>query len=129
MVYVLAGVLAVGIILIFVALASEGAVDPVQARLTQLGNVQARNLEELELQQPFSERTLRPLVARLSRAGSRLSSASSSTLEKGLSCAISSFRPAIEGLPYAFQNSEQNTSEKHGRSRTPGAPVPVRRSG
>ena len=31
--------------------------------------MQARNLEELELQQPFSERTLRPLVARLSRMG------------------------------------------------------------
>jgi hypothetical protein len=52
MLYVLAGVLAVGIILIFVALAGERSVDPVQARLSQLGNVQARNLEELELQQP-----------------------------------------------------------------------------
>ena len=88
MVYVLAGVLAVGIILIFVALASEGAVDPVQARLTQLGNVQARNLEELELQQPFAERTLRPLVGRLSRTGRRLSSASSAeTAEKRLALA------------------------------------------
>ena len=88
MVYVLAGVLAVGIMLVFVALASGGSVDPVQARLTQLGNVQARNLEELELQQPFSERTLRPLVGRLSRAGSRLSSASSTeTAEKRLALA------------------------------------------
>ena len=88
MVYVLAGVLAVGIILIFVALASEGSVDPVQARLTQLGNVQARNLEELELQQPFAERTLRPLVGRLSRTGRRLSSASSAeTAEKRLALA------------------------------------------
>jgi tight adherence protein C len=88
MVYVLAGVLAVGIILIFVALASEGAVDPVQARLTQLGNVQARNLEELELQQPFAERTLRPLIGRLSRTGRRLSSASSAeTAEKRLALA------------------------------------------
>ena len=88
MVYVLAGVLAVGIILIFVALASEGSVDPVQARLSQLGNVQARNLEELELQQPFAERTLRPLVGRLSRTGRRLSSASSAeTAEKRLALA------------------------------------------
>jgi tight adherence protein C len=88
MVYVLAGVLAVGIILIFVALASEGPVDPVQARLTQLGNIQARNLEELELQQPFAERTLRPLVGRLSRVGRRLSSASSAeTAEKRLALA------------------------------------------
>jgi tight adherence protein C len=66
-----------GILLLFVGLAAGAQVDPVQARLTQLGSIQARNLEELELQQPFMERTLRPLVARLSRTGSRLSSASS----------------------------------------------------
>ena len=77
-----------GILLIFVALASGGAVDPVQARLTQLGNIQARNLEELELQQPFAERTLRPLVSRLSRTGGRLSSASSAeTAERWLALA------------------------------------------
>ena len=66
-----------GILLLFVGLASNAPVDPVQARLTQLGSIQARNLEELELQQPFTERTLRPLVARVSRMGSRLNSASS----------------------------------------------------
>jgi tight adherence protein C len=88
MFYVLAGVLAVGIFLIFYALASERSVDPVQARLTQLGNIQARNLEELELQLPFAERTLRPLVGRLSRTGRRLSSASSAeTAEKRLALA------------------------------------------
>ena len=88
MVYVLAGVAGLGIFLIFAALASGSSVDPVQARLTQLGNIQARNLEELELQQPFAERTLRPLVARLSRSGGRLSSASSSeTAEKRLAMA------------------------------------------
>ena len=43
-----------GVFLIFMALVSGGSVDPVQARLTQLGNIQARNLEELELQQPFA---------------------------------------------------------------------------
>ena len=66
-----------GILLLFVGLASGSPVDPVQARLTQLGSAQARNLEELELQQPFSERTLRPLIARLSKMSSRLGSASS----------------------------------------------------
>ena len=77
-----------GVFLIFMALVSGGSVDPVQARLTQLGNIQARNLEELELQQPFAERTLRPLVARLSRAGGRLSSASSTeTAERRLALA------------------------------------------
>ena len=37
-----------------------------QARLIQLGTMQAKNLEELELQAPLLDRTLRPLVARLS---------------------------------------------------------------
>jgi tight adherence protein C len=77
-----------GILLVFLGLASSAPVDPVQARLTQLGSFQARNLEELELQQPFAERTLRPLVARLSRMGGRLSSASSAgTAEKRLAMA------------------------------------------
>jgi tight adherence protein C len=66
-----------GGMLLVIGLAAGSPVDPVQARLTQLGSVQARNLEELELQQPFVERTLRPLVARLSRMGSRLGGASS----------------------------------------------------
>jgi tight adherence protein C len=68
---------AAGILLLVIGLAGGSSVDPVQARLTQLGSAQAKNLEELDLQQPFAERTLRPLVARLSRMGSRLSNASS----------------------------------------------------
>ncbi|MGA3029478.1 MAG: type II secretion system F family protein [Candidatus Limnocylindrales bacterium] len=77
-----------GILLLFVGLAASTPLDPVQARLTQLGSVQAKNLEELELQQPFAERTLRPLVARLSRMGSRLGSASSAeTAERRLAMA------------------------------------------
>ena len=77
-----------GVLIIFIGLASSSPVDPVQARLTQLGSFQARNLEELELQQPFAERTLRPLVGRLSHMGGRLSSASSTgTAEKRLAMA------------------------------------------
>ena len=77
-----------GILVLIVGLAAGSPVDPVQARLTQLGSIQARNLEELELQQPFAERTLRPFVARLSRIGGRLSSASSSdNVEKRLAMA------------------------------------------
>ena len=77
-----------GILLLVVGLAAGSAVDPVQARLTQLGSVQARNLEELELQLPFSDRTLRPLVGRLSRVGGRLGSASSTDVaEKRLAMA------------------------------------------
>ena len=66
-----------GILVVIIGLAAGSSEDPVQARLTQLGSIQARSLEELELQQPFSERTLRPFIARLSKMGSRLGSASS----------------------------------------------------
>jgi tight adherence protein C len=73
---VIAGVAALAILLIFVGLAGNAPVDPVQARLTQLGTVNAKNLEELELQQPFVERTLKPLAARLSGAVARITSTS-----------------------------------------------------
>jgi tight adherence protein C len=85
---VLGAVVGGGVLLIFVGLASGSPIDPVQARLTQLGSFQAKNLEELELQQPFSERTMRPLIARLSHMGGRLGNASSaSTSEKRLAMA------------------------------------------
>jgi tight adherence protein C len=64
------------IILIALGLAGSSPVDPVQARLTQLGTMQAKNLEELELQQPFLERTFRPLAARLSESMGRMASSS-----------------------------------------------------
>jgi tight adherence protein C len=72
----IAAVAAGAILLIFIGLAGGSSVDPVQARLTQLGSMQAKNLEELELQQPFIERTMRPLAARLSGSVSRIASTS-----------------------------------------------------
>lgn len=62
------------VMLIFVGLAGNKSMDPVQARLTQLGSMQARSLEEIELQQPLFERTLRPLAGRLSGLASRITS-------------------------------------------------------
>src|SRR4051812_49768701 len=50
--------------------------DPVQARLSQLGSMQARTLEEIELQQPLFERTLRPMARRLSGVAQRFASPS-----------------------------------------------------
>jgi len=73
---VIAGAAALAILLIFLGLAGSSPVDPVQARLTQLGTMQAKNLEELELQQPFIERTLRPLAAAMSGRISRVASSS-----------------------------------------------------
>ena len=70
----IAGIAAAAVLLIIFGLAGSRSVDPVQARLTQLGSMQAKNLEELELQQPFFERTIRPLAARLSGSVQRVTS-------------------------------------------------------
>ncbi len=74
--FLVAAVAALSVILIVYGLAGARPVDPVQARLTQLGTMQAKNLEELELQQPFFDRTIRPLAASLSGRVSRLASTS-----------------------------------------------------
>src|SRR6266850_8537505 len=73
---IVGGVAAFAILLIALGLAGSAPVDPVQARLTQLGTMQAKNLEELELQQPFLERTLRPLAAGISARMSRIATTS-----------------------------------------------------
>jgi hypothetical protein len=85
---VIAAAAAFAILLVALSLAGGASVDPVQARLTQLGTMQAKNLEEMELQQPFLERTLRPLASRLSGRVSRLASTSfSQSTEKRLAMA------------------------------------------
>ena len=75
-VFLVAALAAGAVLFIVFALTTSAPVDPVQARLTQLGSMQAKNLEELELQAPFVERTLRPLVKRLSGSVSRVTSSS-----------------------------------------------------
>ncbi len=86
---ILVAAAAAGAILLIVAGLTGGrAVDPVQARLTQLGTMQAKNLEELELQAPFLERTLRPLAGRLSGSVARITSTSfADRTEKSLALA------------------------------------------
>jgi tight adherence protein C len=49
-------------------------VDPVQARLSEFSMAPAATLEELELQRPLFDRTLRPLVGRLAGVAQRVSS-------------------------------------------------------
>jgi len=70
----IAALAALGVLIIFYALAGSRPMDPVQARLSQLGSMQARTLEELELQQPLFERTLRPLAIRLAGVAQRFAS-------------------------------------------------------
>src|SRR6516165_10600892 len=85
---IIAAAAAGGILLIVIGLTSSSPVDPVQARLSQLGTMQAKNLEEMELQAPFLERTLRPLASRLAGTTSRVSFSSvAATTQKRLALA------------------------------------------
>jgi tight adherence protein C len=61
------------IVLVVYALAPQPA-SAVRARLDQIGNLQAVGLEELELEKPFFERTVRPIAQRLAGLGQRLTS-------------------------------------------------------
>src|SRR5689334_1121417 len=70
----MAGLAGIGVLLVFYAFAGARPMDPVQARLSQLGSMQARTLEEIELQQPLFERTLRPMARRLSGIALRFAS-------------------------------------------------------
>ncbi len=65
MAILVAVLMAVGIILIALSRVLAGQLDPVQARLQQIA-VRPRTLEELELQRPLSERTLKPIIQGLS---------------------------------------------------------------
>ena len=61
---------AVAVLLVTYGVAAHPSEDAVQARLSQLV-VQAKSLEEMEMQQPFYERVMRPTIQRLARAGRR----------------------------------------------------------
>lgn len=62
----LAGLMGLGVALIFVSMWVGQQLDPVQARLQQIA-ARPRTLEELELQRPLSERMLKPIIQALSR--------------------------------------------------------------
>ncbi|HYN63271.1 MAG TPA: type II secretion system F family protein [Candidatus Limnocylindrales bacterium] len=65
---IIAGLAAAAVLLITIGVTARPPKDAVQARLEQLV-AQPKTLEEFELQQPFFERVLRPLIKRLSRYG------------------------------------------------------------
>jgi tight adherence protein C len=67
---IIAGLAAAAVLLITIGLTARPPKDAVQARLEQLV-VQPKTLEEFELQQPFFDRVLRPVIKRLSRVGRR----------------------------------------------------------
>ena len=61
----------VGIFLVFFSFQIGRQLDPVQARLQQI-STRPRTLEELELQRPLGERTIKPIVQGLAAIVSRL---------------------------------------------------------
>jgi len=67
----LIAVLAAGaVLLITYGIAARPSEDAVQTRLSQLV-VQSKSLEQMELEQPFYERVLRPMIQRLARVSRR----------------------------------------------------------
>jgi tight adherence protein C len=67
---IIAGLAAAAVLLITIGVTARPPKDAVQARLEQLV-AHPKTLEEFELQAPFAERVLRPLVKRLSKVGRR----------------------------------------------------------
>jgi tight adherence protein C len=66
----IAGIAALAVLFLTFGLTAGPSKDAVQQRLEQL-IVQPKSLEELELQQPFFERVLRPVVQRIARFANR----------------------------------------------------------
>jgi tight adherence protein C len=85
---IVAVVAAVSVLMIAFGIAGSRQEDPLKARLSQLGQMTAKDLQELELQAPFFDRTIKPLAARLSGAVARITSSSfSERTEKRLAMA------------------------------------------
>ena len=85
---IVAAVAALAIILITIGIAGSREEDPLKARLSQLGQMTAKDLQELELQQPFFDRTIKPLATKLSGSVARMTSSSfSERTEKRLAMA------------------------------------------
>jgi len=64
--FIFAGLVFFGVLLVFASMMMGQALDPVQARLQQIA-VRPRTLEELELQRPLSDRTLKPIIQGISQ--------------------------------------------------------------
>src|ERR1043165_8115479 len=73
---IVAAIAAISVLLIAFGVAGSRQEDPLKARLNQLGQMTAKDLQELELQQPFFDRTIKPLAGRLSGAVGRITSSS-----------------------------------------------------
>src|SRR5688500_18630 len=85
---IVAAVAAVSVLMIAYGIAGSRQEDPLKARLSQLGQMTAKDLQELELQAPFFDRSIKPLAAKLSGSVARITSSSfSERTEKRLAMA------------------------------------------
>jgi tight adherence protein C len=85
---IVAAVAAVSVLMIAYGIAGSRQEDPLKARLSQLGQMTAKDLQELELQAPFFDRSIKPLAAKLSGTVARITSSSfSERTEKRLAMA------------------------------------------
>src|SRR5688500_12173462 len=73
---IVAAAAAIAVLMIAFGVAGAREPDPLKARLSQLGQMTAKDLQELELQQPFFDRTIRPLAAKLSGTVAKVTSSS-----------------------------------------------------
>src|SRR5687768_18478891 len=85
---IVAAAAAISVLLIAFGVAGSRQEDPLKARLSQLGQMTAKDLQELELQAPFFDRSIKPLAAKLSGTVARITSSSfSERTEKRLAMA------------------------------------------
>src|SRR5919112_1910170 len=85
---IVAAAAAISVLMIAFGIAGGRTEDPLKARLSQLGQMTAKDLQELELQQPFFDRKIKPLAGRLSGAVAKITSSSfSERTEKRLAMA------------------------------------------
>lgn len=59
--------------MLFIGIALSRSTDPLQSRLNQFGTREVRSLEELELQESFYDRVVRPMVQQMSKVVIRFS--------------------------------------------------------
>ncbi len=65
-VFLASALVVVSVTLVFVGMALPPAADPIQTRLTTYA-IRPRTLEEMEMEQPFYERVLKPIIMSISR--------------------------------------------------------------
>src|SRR5438132_1114286 len=100
----LAGVTTLGLALVIVGqLVSRGGRDPVEARLAQFSS-KVRTLEEVDLQQPFSERVLRPILRWLASSVGRFQQNQSRDAAPAREQGVEAIRRklALAGNPYRW---------------------------